>query len=386
MLVDYKADEFASSFLSYFPKNVIVHPGDTVHFKQTWTGEPHSVTMGVVIDKMFKYSPIFTKYENEDDARAHGVPEATLSEIHKTQAQIPGMTDVSGSELYQPGARPCFIAKLADVPNYEDANGDPNPSPSANCPRGDAEQPAFTGRQALYNSGYIPWQGNGANEFVVKIAPDATPGTYKYFCNYHWIDMSGSVKIVGKSTPIPSNNAVNHEALRQIRADVRKPLAAVRQAKRAYAQRPTKPLAGADTGEPFSVGYVSANEFFPSKGTVHVGEPVTWSFKGMAHTVSFHVPAYFPVLTVDKKGDVQFDKRARKAVRWHVPEPAYNHDNGEPIPRAVDVGSWDGTGGFHSSGLLNKGETFTLRFTKPGTYPYACAIHPLMIGQVVVTA
>jgi plastocyanin len=35
---------------------------------------------------------------------------------------------------------------------------------------------------------------------------------------------------------------------------------------------------------------------------------------------------------------------------------------------------------------MNDGDTFTLTFTKAGTYPYACAVHPQMIGQVVVTA
>jgi plastocyanin len=34
---------------------------------------------------------------------------------------------------------------------------------------------------------------------------------------------------------------------------------------------------------------------------------------------------------------------------------------------------------------MNPGDTFTIRFSKPGTYPYACAVHPQMLGQVVVS-
>src|SRR5689334_24114427 len=42
--VDFNYDEFAGSFLGYFPRDVTVRPGMTVKFSQTWTGAPHSVT------------------------------------------------------------------------------------------------------------------------------------------------------------------------------------------------------------------------------------------------------------------------------------------------------------------------------------------------------
>ena len=38
------------------------------------------------------------------------------------------------------------------------------------------------------------------------------------------------------------------------------------------------------------------------------------------------------------------------------------------------------------SNVLNRGATYTQRFTAPGTYPYICSIHPFMHGTVVVTA
>ncbi len=52
VLVDYKHDQFSASFLAYFPTDVRVHAGDTVEFKQFWTGEPHTVTMGTMIDEL----------------------------------------------------------------------------------------------------------------------------------------------------------------------------------------------------------------------------------------------------------------------------------------------------------------------------------------------
>jgi plastocyanin len=38
---------------------------------------------------------------------------------------------------------------------------------------------------------------------------------------------------------------------------------------------------------------------------------------------------------------------------------------------------------FRSSGL-DTDDTFSYRFTKPGTYPYFCTLHPLMVGTVIV--
>jgi amicyanin len=37
------------------------------------------------------------------------------------------------------------------------------------------------------------------------------------------------------------------------------------------------------------------------------------------------------------------------------------------------------------SPTLTKGQTYTVTFTKPGTYDYICSIHPYMHGSVVVS-
>jgi plastocyanin len=36
------------------------------------------------------------------------------------------------------------------------------------------------------------------------------------------------------------------------------------------------------------------------------------------------------------------------------------------------------------SGALDTGDSFSFRFDKPGTYRYACSIHPRMVGTIVV--
>ena len=39
-----------------------------------------------------------------------------------------------------------------------------------------------------------------------------------------------------------------------------------------------------------------------------------------------------------------------------------------------------------ASPVLNQSQTYSFKFTKPGTYHYICTIHPFMHGTVIVTA
>ena len=40
--------------------------------------------------------------------------------------------------------------------------------------------------------------------------------------------------------------------------------------------------------------------------------------------------------------------------------------------------------GLFRSGALDTNESFSFRFDKPGTYQFACSIHPRMVGTIVV--
>jgi amicyanin len=54
--------------------------------------------------------------------------------------------------------------------------------------------------------------------------------------------------------------------------------------------------------------------------------------------------------------------------------------NGDVVPHTATAATkaWD-------SGQMAPGRTYTVTLTKPGTYDYACSIHPFMHAKVVVT-
>ena len=386
VLVDYRHDQFTSAFLRYYPETVQVRPGDVVNFRQTWTGEPHSVTMGKVVDDALVLGARFKEYESEEDALAGGETPESIAAFLGSLGGLPGMTAYEGYEIYQPGAQPCYIVDVADVPKWSDAETE-QIDPDAKCPEGGQEQPEFTGRQGLYNSGFIPPEGENANAFQLPIAEDAEPGTYRYFCNYHWTNMSGTVEIVEADADIPSQQDVNRQARKEIEEDAKLALARVEEARKAEdgtgkIGELVLPLAGRDAEDEFTV---IINEFLPRQVEAKVGKPVTWTVDGIDHTISFNVPKYFPIFTVEDDGEVVWEPKSFEPVGWAVPErgePAGPDE--DPPPRVVDVGTWDGKGGFRSSGALSPGDTFTVTFTKAGSYPFACVLHPQMVGTVEV--
>jgi plastocyanin len=388
VLVDYRHDEFASAFLQYYPEHLEVRPGDLVKFRQSWSGEPHSVTMGKVVNDLFEVVPQIEQYESADEARAGGLSEEFIQQVLATLSKTPGMTD--DFRIAQGGAEPCFVTETADVPAFSNPETD-EVNLDARCPVEARKQVPFTGRQALYNSGFIPYDGPQGNTFELPIAEDAEPGTYKYFCNYHWVFMSGEVEVVEKGAAIPSQAEVSKTARAEIDADAKAALAKVAETedKRVgdTVEELTLPLAGRNIDDETPV---IINEFFPRKLTAKVGQKVTWTADGATHTVSFNVPKYFPIFTVADDGKITWDPKSFESAGFDVPPPdedqQHSDDAEEEQAREIDAGRWDGSGGFHSSGAIEPGTRFSVTFTKPGSYPFACVLHPQMVGSLTVKA
>lgn len=384
VLVDYQHDEFSASFLAYFPNLVTVHPGDRVDFKQAWTGEPHSVTMGRLVDDLGKpfwdlLDPVFERGDG-DYSSIIGVDRPRADEFFE---KLPSMTDERFRPI-QAAAQPCYVRNGA--PDFSDRDK----------PCAEQDQPAFDGRYDYYNSGFIPYQGQRGNTFSVPLVDDIAPGTYHYYCNWHQLEMSGAIEVVPASEPIPSqtdvNKAANVQATRSI--DVLTEMFADARDGR----RGDLPVIGVDATHDEieqKYGYFIAvgDEFVPRTVEAKVNEKVTWTFTGGHHSIAFNAPRYFPAFSVDD-GDVTLDERSFRALGFPKPpdEVAFDakaraaRDRKPPrAPVHVDGGRFDGSGGLHSSGMFYAaGDTFSVTFTKPGSYLFACLVHPAMIGKAVV--
>jgi hypothetical protein len=109
---------------------------------------------------------------------------------------------------------------------------------------------------------------------------------------------------------------------------------------------------------------------------------------GADHTITFDVPSYFPPVQFLKDGTVRLNPKLDKPAGG-APEPPKHEgeeDGGGGGPEKIDGGTYDGTG-FWSSGLVGAEPylEYTVRISNPGTYKYACLLHPPMVGTVVVS-
>ena len=355
VLVDYNHDEYAASFLTYFPAVIEVRQGDTINFKQAWTGEPHSVTLGTMVDEAIK--PV------REIIRSGNIPDEPPPEVVEKLKPLPEMFGDNG--LRQSAAQPCYLE-----------TGAPPLDELTPCPK--APQPEFTGRQSYYSSGFIPYEGAGGNTYRVKLSNDIAPGTYTYYCNYHGPLQSGEIVVKAKGATVPSQSAVDKQGRAELQKLAKPMASAFEDAKKGNAVAEGEPVEGPLAGY-FApdVDMAFLDEFVPRTIRARVNEKVTWNVIG-PHTVSFNVPAYLPQLIVSEDGTVNPNPQAYDPVA----SPAVPEYEGTGPPPSIDGGRWDGSY-FISSGIMFG--TYSLTFTKAGRYKYACLVHPRMVGEVVVS-
>jgi LPXTG-motif cell wall-anchored protein len=113
---------------------------------------------------------------------------------------------------------------------------------------------------------------------------------------------------------------------------------------------------------------LQAQAFLPTNMTINEGDTINWTMNAaFVHTVTFLSGGPVP------------------------PEPIPSGEDGLLMlnpQNAFPVGgpNYDGTG-FVGSGIIDaKGKSWSLTFTKAGTYSYVCVLHPGMAAQVVVQA
>lgn len=435
VLVDYSSDEFASFALFNFPEKVTVRRGDTVQFKQTWTGEPHTVTGGTTIDETLgggtAWLDFFLGFEElassgaelpnpEDpgdatvgdfttalasakDEQLRSQVQDAYTELVSTYPELPALDPASTtpfgelvelvdakSEEYFSTVPDAFteddqLAQNVSQPCYLD-EGAPPEDPETPCAEDDQEQPAFNGRQSYYNSGVIPYEGDRSNTFEVEIADDAELGTYLFYCAIHGIAQKSSVEIVAADADIPDQSVVNRQIREETKAITDDLAELYEDAKDGEISLPgaDEPIEGPFSGLP-GENHTAINEFIPRVITAKAGEPITWKMMGSDHSISFNVPKYFPIMEFLDDGTVRINPKLQPAAGGakEYEEPEERTDEGPP---SHDGGTFDGTG-FWSSGLIGAEPylEYTMTITKPGTYAYACLLHPPMVGQIKVT-
>lgn len=355
--VDGKTDKYNGAFIAYFPNTVSVRPGDTVDFREVWSGEPHSVTMGQLVEKGLQAAK---------GASENGPPPPDL-------AVLPQMLPEGPGDANQGAAQPCFL----------ETGTPPKEGPTA-CPK--AAQPDFNGRQAYYNSGFLP----EGSSFTVHLADDIAPGTYHYYCNLHGPEMQGTIDVKAKGSAIPSQADADAAAKSQLDDLANKLAGAYQGAKSGQSPFPGN-LAG--YGIP-DVNNAFINEFIPSTINAKVGEKVTWTILGF-HTISFNAPATLnpwivkaPDGAVHIKPQVGMPAGGPGQPQQPPSSTPPTTTGGPPTPKPVNGGSYSGSG-FRSTGIFGSVPpdlySYSLTFTKAGTYPYQCLLHPGMAGTVTVT-
>lgn len=433
VLVDYSSDEYASAAFFNYPAKLDATPGQTILFKQEWTGEPHTVTGGAVVnDAIVKGKDWVEFFESFDALASEGGAElpnpedpgaATVADFAnalKTASDKAGAKKVIDSynnvrasgvalpDLDNPPAAAFAelvtqieeesdkafsglpfafddsdaVAQNVGQPCYKRTGTFPE-EPSKPCTKAQQNQPAFDGKQAVYNSGLIRYEGPEGNTFEMKLADDIKPGTYFFYCAVHGLGQTTELEVKPKGTEVESRVSV----ARRARDEAEKTLLPLDKVYREALRSNTVTIEGEKIEGPFA-GLVAAgadhallNEFLPRKVTTKVNEPITWKAFGSDHTISFDVPKYFPILEFDTKDGVRLNPRLGRPAGG---APDIPEQDGFGVLK-IDGGTYDGSG-FWSSGLFGAEPyaEYTVRISKPGTYPYACLIHPPMIGQIVV--
>ncbi len=350
VLVDGHTADNKAGFINYFPKKVAVHPGDTVVFHSQYSGEPHTVAFGSLVTTLVnKVEAILKKNPKALD---EGPPPPEFLKLPQVLPDGPG-------DAIQAGAQPCVVAAAAALPKQ------------AACPTQD--EPAFDGTEQLATSGWL-----GADEdWTLKLSPAVKPGDYRFICQIHGPEMTGTLTVADPATAVKDPAAVDAEGEAERAALLQKLQPGFAMLAKAT---PDKAFAGG-ISEAAQTAFIS--QFGPSAVKIPVGGAVTWTVLG-GHSIAFNAPADAQSLRQPGAGKVlHASQKAFLPAGGPGADPAAREQ-----PPVIKGGRWNGVG-FRSSGLIFGGPpphttAFRLTFSKAGTYQFQCTIHEDMKGTVTV--
>ena len=342
--VDGTSSQFSLAADSFFPNQLQVHPGDTVAFKEVDSGEPHTVTFGTLVDQ----APA-TPASPSPSPRG-SPPPVTLPNIFPATATGPTKGDAVPA-----AAQPCFLD--TGIPPVAGA-----------CT---SSQPALSGNQAFYNSGWL----SPGTIFQVPLASTIAAGTYHFRCLVHPA-MQGQIQVVAPSTAIPSPSKVLDSGASQL-AGLIQSLAVTAQDVAA--------VTGTDVAGVAQVGVAGGflAAFGPPTLAVKRFQQIAWTLYGQ-HALAINPPATAQgVLTRSPDGSVHLNAAVDTNTGGQKPPVG-----AQTRPVTVSGGTYAGSG-FHNSGLLTSYPpgliTYTLSFSARGTYTLKCLIHPGMSASITVS-
>lgn len=207
-----------------------------------------------------------------------------------------------------------------------------------------------------------------------SVVMDVAPGTYTYVCDIH-PGMVGTITVVDDNTDIPDPAAVEQAGKAELQAALDAGDKAMLDLTKQF-----PPVAKGDTLQVSAGGQASTASllrFFPDIATIAPGQSVTWTVPlGFEpHTINFPVPAsglpFGVTMLMDSKKQPHM-----VATDQYADSLTPNIKSGAEFP----------ADGVVKSGLILPGQSFTLKFTKPGVYFYFCTLHSGMIGTIIVQA
>jgi plastocyanin len=364
--VDGKNPAANEAFIGYYPNVVRLHAGDSVVFHQVGNGEPHTATLGTLVD------PAVQAFEKLTPAQLNGAqpPKA----FQKVDERVPSLFPQGPGDAVQSAANPCYLASGT-------------PPAKAACAKTAA--PAFDGTQSFYNSGWL----DSNQKWTVHLSSSTAPGTYRFMCLLHRESMSGKLVVVPSGTAVQSPQAqyaTGQKQLAKIEAALKPALLASRQGKVAGVDVPPGVLAGSASQ---NVQEAEITEFGPRSVHIPVGGSVTWWLVG-PHSLTFNSnKTNDDIRAVAPDGSVHINPKAAAPVNSPGEPPPSGggggSSNGPPTFKVVASKTWNGKG-FLNSGIFTNSfgppliEGYKLTFTRAGTYKYLCTVHDDMKGEVVV--
>lgn len=309
---------------AFFPSRLTIHAGDRVRF--VFEGF-HTVTLP-----------------------AKGQPDPALVQPDASRP-VSGVNDAAGAPFW--------------------FNGRPTPllNPQVGLPAGGH---VYDGSQ-LVGSG-LPQEEGQVPPYVLRFPKT---GTFKVDCGIH-PGMDATIHVVPRGRRIPSARADAGLAARQIRRGVATLNALNRRAKAA----PGTVDLGFDAGRAILYRFVTpAQVTAGTTVTFQMARPTT-----EVHTASFGPTSVLNQLANDFVAPLPGTGQTGPPVLAFNPQAFYASDPAQPVV-------YDGTNhgdGFANTGLLSSNRAFPLpssfkvTFTKPGSYPFICLVHPFMKGTIKV--